>query len=147
MAATVATVAVLTSPPAHATEFMCRDEHTAGVVTGSGPGSTDNGPAAILGFQHVYYVQRSAALARRFLAPEAGGDSDARLQTGIDAVPADTRHCVHIRRLDLTADSHRWQVTVTEYHPTHIAGAYTFAQTVTTRDIDGRALITSIAKS
>ncbi|MEV0768611.1 hypothetical protein [Nocardia salmonicida] len=138
----------MTSPPAHATEFTCPDERSAGLVTGSGPGGTDSGPAAILGFQHAYYVTRSAEHAKAFLTPEfASGDIGERLQIGIDAVAPDTRHCVRITLLDNDIDtgSVGWKVDATEHQPGANPQTVVFAQTVTTRTRDGMSLINDIA--
>ncbi|MGS2811622.1 hypothetical protein [Nocardia sp. MW-W600-9] len=117
VATTVAAIAVMTSPAAHATEFACPDERSTGVVTGSGPGDTTSGPAAILGFNHAYYVDRSAEQARRFLTTDSAIATGDRLQTGIDAAPADTRHCVSISPLTTSSESARWAVTVAEFRP------------------------------
>ncbi|MEU4414781.1 hypothetical protein [Nocardia salmonicida] len=148
VATTVAAVAVMTSPPAHATEFACPDERSAGAVTGSGPGGTDSGPNTILGFQHAYYVTRSAEQAKRFLTPEFGsGVIGELLQPGIDAVAPDTRHCVRMPVLDTDIDtgSVRWQVDLTEHHPGADPATVVFTQTVTTRTHDGVSLISDIA--
>ncbi|MGW0325555.1 hypothetical protein [Nocardia sp. NPDC003183] len=138
----------MTSPPAHAIEFTCSDERSAGVVAGSGPGSTDSGPAAILGFQYAYYVTRSAEHAKAFLTPEfASGGIGERLQPGIDAVARDTRHCIRITLLDNDIDAGfaRWKVDTAEHQPGANPQTVVFAQTVTARTHDGVSLISDIA--
>ncbi|MEV0856622.1 hypothetical protein ACWFPY_29980 [Nocardia fluminea] len=148
VAATVAAVAAVTSPPAHATEFACPDERSAGFVTGFGPGGTDSGPNTILGFQDAYYVTRSAEQAKRFLTPEFGsGVIGERLQAGIDAVAPDTRHCVRMTLLDIDIDtgSVRWQVDLTEHVPGADPATVVFVQTVITRTHEGVSLISDIA--
>ncbi|MGY0497446.1 hypothetical protein ACWZHB_02980 [Nocardia sp. FBN12] len=64
--AALAVVAVVTAPDGSAqpTGFACEETSGPDVVTGSGPGDTTNGPAAILGFNHAYYVDRSAEQGR-----------------------------------------------------------------------------------
>lgn len=116
-----------------------------GVVTGSGPGDTASGPGAILGFNHAYYVQRSAAQARRFLTADALVAPSDRLQAGIDSVPADTYHCVTISPLERIGDADLWAVTVTEYRP----GSEPHAprQIITTRTTGDTTLISSIARA
>ncbi|PKV98952.1 hypothetical protein ATK86_0988 [Nocardia fluminea] len=142
VATTVAAIAVMTSPPAHATEFACPHERSTGVVTGSGPGDTTSGPAAILGFNHAYYVDRSAEQARRFLTADSVIATGDRLQTGIDAAPADTRHCVSISPLTTGGESARWSVTVAEFRPS--TEPWIARQTVTTRTVDEVTLISEI---
>ncbi|GAD87072.1 MULTISPECIES: hypothetical protein [Nocardia] len=117
----------------------------AGVVTGSGPGDFSNGPAAILGFNHAYYVQRSAEQARRFLTADALVGPSGKLQAGIDAVPADTYHCVTISPLERIGDADLWAVTVTEYHPD--SEPYAPRQIITTRTVGELTLISSIARA
>ncbi|MFE9788898.1 hypothetical protein ACFYO7_26320 [Nocardia salmonicida] len=142
VATTVAAIAVMTSPPAHATEFACPHERSTGVVTGSGPGDATSGPAAILGFNHAYYVDRSAEQARRFLTADSAIATGDRLQTGIDAAPADTRHCVSISPLTTSSESAQWAVTVTEFRPS--TEPWIARQTVTTRTVDEVTLISEI---
>ncbi|WP_157225144.1 hypothetical protein [Nocardia thailandica] len=114
-----------------------------GVVSGFGPGNTDTGPGAILGFNYAYYVQRSAEQARRFLTAEALLRSGDQLQAGIDATQAGTHHCVTISPLASLGDVDLWAVTVTEYHP----GSESHAprQIITTRTTGDTTLISSIA--
>ncbi len=145
--AALAVVAVVTAPngSAQPTAFACEETSRLDVVTGSGPGDTTNGPAAILGFNHGYYVDRSAEQARRFLTSDSAIATGDRLQTGIDAVPTDTRHCVSIAPLNVNGESARWTVTVTEYRPG--TGPSIARQTVTTRTSDRVTLISEITAS
>ncbi|MGW5440757.1 hypothetical protein [Nocardia asteroides] len=115
------------------------------MVTGSGPGDTTSGPAAILGFNYAYYVHRSADRARQFLIAEAVVKHGDWLQSGIDALPAETRHCVTISPLDTFGDTDLWAVTVTEYHP-H-GEPFAPRQIITTRTVDGQTRISSIARA
>lgn len=143
--AVLAVVAVVTAPDgvAQPTGFVCEEASGPDVVTGSGPGDTTSGSAAILGFNHAYYVDRSAEQARRFLTSDSAIITGDRLQTGIDAVPADTRHCVSISSVNTTGGSARWAVTVTEYRPG--TQPWVARQTVTTSTADGATLISEIS--
>ncbi|GAA5067793.1 hypothetical protein [Nocardia callitridis] len=71
------------------------------VTTGNGSGDTDSGPGAILGFQHAFYVDRSGALARKFVADDASNiAAAATIQGGIDEqIPAGTKHCLRISEI------------------------------------------------
>ncbi|MFC9871736.1 hypothetical protein [Nocardia salmonicida] len=143
--AALAVVAVVTAPDggAQPTGFACEETTELDVVTGSGPGDTTSGPAAILGFNHAYYVDRSVEYARRFLTSDSAITTGDRLQTGIDAVPAGTRHCMSISPLNTNGESARWAVTVAEFRPG--TERWIARQTVTTRTVDGAILISEIA--
>ncbi|MFD6221209.1 hypothetical protein [Nocardia asteroides] len=131
---------------AQSRRLACADIATSsGVVTGSGPGDTSSGPAAILGYNYAYYVQRSADRARKFLTAETIVGPGVRLQAGIDAVPAATRHCVTISPLDTFGDAELWAVTVTEYRPQ--GEPFAPRQIITTRTVDGVTRISSIARA
>lgn len=146
--ATLAAVAAVTAPDSSAKsrEFACtKTTFSSGVVTGSGPGDTSSGPAAITGFHYAYYVQRSADRARQYLTAETVVGPDGRLQAGIDAVPADTRHCVTISPLAAFGDADLWAVTVTEYRPQ--GEPFAPRQIITTRTVDGVTRISSIARA
>ena len=142
--AVLAVVAVVTAPDgvAQPTGFVCEEASGPDVVTGSGPGDTTSGSAAILGFNHAYYVDRSAEQARRFLTADSVIATGDRLQTGIDAAPADTRHCVSISPLTTGGESARWAVTVAEFRPS--TEPWIARQTVTTRTVDEVTLISEI---
>ncbi|MEV0684754.1 hypothetical protein AB0I35_12905 [Nocardia sp. NPDC050378] len=146
--AALATIAIVTAPDSDAGSrtFTCAQiTSPSGVVTGFGPGDTSSGPGAILGFNYAYYVQRSAEQARRFVTADALVGPGDRLQAGIDAVPAGTRHCVTISPLVRVGDADLWAVTVTEYHP----GSERFAprQLITTRTLGGATLVSAIARA
>lgn len=146
--AVLAAVAAVTAPDssAQSRELACAGiTSPSGVVTGSGPGDTSSGPAAILGYNYAYYVQRSADRARQYLTAETVVGPGGRLQAGIDAVPADTRHCVTISPLDTFGDADLWAVTVTEYRPE--GEPFAPRQIVTTRTVDGVTRISSIARA
>ncbi|PKV76707.1 hypothetical protein ATK86_7108 [Nocardia fluminea] len=145
--ATLAVVAAVIAPngSAQPTASACEETSQADVVTGSGPGDTTTGPTSILGFNHAYYVNRSAELTRRFLTSDSAITTGDRLQTGIDAVPTDTRHCVSIAPLNVNGESALWTVTVTEYRPG--TEPWIARQTVTTRTSDRVTLISEITAS
>ncbi|MEV6363186.1 hypothetical protein [Nocardia asteroides] len=146
--AALAAVTAVTAPDGsvQSRQLACADIATSsGVVTGSGPGDTSSGPAAILGFHYAYYVQRSADQARQFLTTEAAVGPGHRLQAGIDAVPADTRHCVTLSPLDAFGDAELWSVTVTEYRPQ--GEPFAPRRIITTRTVDRVTRISSIARS
>ncbi|MGF0316913.1 hypothetical protein [Nocardia fluminea] len=142
--AALAAVAVVTAPDggAQPTGFACEETAGPDVVTGSGPGDTASGPAAILGFNHAYYVDRSAEQARRFLTADSAIATGDRLQAGTNAAPADIRHCVSISPLTTSSESARWAVTVTEFRPS--TEPWIARQTVTTRTVDRVTLISEI---
>ncbi|MGW6120864.1 hypothetical protein ACWFRF_17635 [Nocardia sp. NPDC055165] len=134
----------MTAPDGSAqpTGFACEETAGPDVITGSVPGDTTSGPAAILGFNHAYYVDRSVEHARRFLTSDSAITTGDRLQTGIDAVPAETLHCVSISPLNTSGKSARWAVTVAEFRPG--TEPWVAQQTVTTRTVDGATLISEI---
>ncbi|MFD3430731.1 hypothetical protein [Nocardia fluminea] len=142
--AALAVIAVVTAPDGSAepTGFACEEPTGPDLFAGSVPGDTTSGPAAIFGFNHAYYVDRSAEQARRFLTPDSVIAAGDRLQTGIDAVPADTRHCGSISSLSSFGDAARWKVTVGEFRPG--IEPWIAEQTITTRTLDGATLISEI---
>ncbi|MCM6774686.1 hypothetical protein NDR87_12865 [Nocardia sp. CDC159] len=117
----------------------CPTEQGNGVLRSAEPGGTESGPAAILWFQHSYYVQRSGERAWEVVAPGAAVPPPAVIQRGIDSVPVGTTHCVRVA----TQTGNRFTVEVTERRPGDIPKTYD-RQTVTTAVVDGRTLITSI---
>ncbi|WP_052314471.1 hypothetical protein [Nocardia thailandica] len=146
--AALTTVAIVTAPDSDAgsrTVTCAQSTSPSGVVSGFGPGDTSSGPGAILGFNYAYYVQRSAEQARRFLTADALVGPGDRLQAGIDAVPAGTRHCVTISPLVRLGDADLWAVTVTEYHPT--TEPFAPRQIITTRTLGAATLISSINRA
>ncbi|AFR51494.1 putative membrane protein (plasmid) [Gordonia sp. KTR9] len=71
-------------------------EKTAGPVTvGNDAGDQRSGPGVIKAFDYAYYVRRSGAQARAVATPNGVGATQA-LQASIDALPAETRHCLRI---------------------------------------------------
>ncbi|MEV4204345.1 hypothetical protein ACWFPY_00850 [Nocardia fluminea] len=142
--AAVAVIAIVTAPDGNAQPMSSGCEQTPDpeLFTGSGPGDTASGPGAIFGFNHAYYVDRSAEQARRFLTPDSVIAAGDRLQSGIDAVSVDTRHCVSISSLSSSGDSARWRVIVGEFRPG--IDAWIAEQTITTHTLHGVTLISEI---
>ncbi|MBF6478929.1 hypothetical protein [Nocardia cyriacigeorgica] len=117
----------------------CPTERTDEVVRSAEAGGTGSGPDAILRFQYAYYVDRSAALAREVVAPDAPVSPASVIQRGIDSIAEGTTHCVRI----VTLEQGRYSVEVTEYRPDGQPATYS-KQMVTTAVIGGRTLITGI---
>ncbi|MGC0366412.1 hypothetical protein ABH922_004396 [Rhodococcus sp. 27YEA15] len=121
----------------------CSPSSDAGVVRGAGPGGTGSGADVILAFDHAYYVDRNGAKARTFLVPDAEVKSATaeELQAGIDTVPQGTEHCVEIR----DSGPNTFAVSLFQRYPdgTQVIGR----QVVSTVDLGGRTLITSIGKA
>ncbi|MFF0488120.1 hypothetical protein ACFYTQ_03775 [Nocardia sp. NPDC004068] len=117
----------------------CPTEQLPGVLRGAEPGGTDSGPAAIMWFQHAYYVERSGERAREVVAPDAVVPPPAVIQRGIDSVPPGTDYCVRV----VTRHDGEYAVEVTERRPGGVPSTYN-RQTVTTAVVGGRTLITSI---
>ncbi|MFI5775948.1 hypothetical protein [Nocardia sp. NPDC051570] len=118
----------------------CPTERSADVLRGAEPGGTDSGPAAIMWFQHSYYVERSGERAWQVVAPGAPVPPPALIQRGIDSVPPGTDYCVRVAN----QSQGKYTVEVTERRPGGAPTTYD-KQTVTTAVVDGRTLITSIA--
>lgn len=110
---------------------------TEGKVTfGNGPGDTSSGIRAILGFEHAYYSERSAARAHLFVAPGANVEPPADLQKTIDQhIPQGTGYCLRIAEIS----SDRFNVEITERRPDGTEAQY--FPVITTVNMDGRTLI------
>ncbi|WP_433578065.1 hypothetical protein [Nocardia brasiliensis] len=110
------------------------------VTVGNGNGDTASGAGAILGFQYAFYVQRSGAQARAFVAPDAENVSSAEIiQGGINAeVPVGTKHCLRIT--EVASDT--FDVDLTQRKPDGTETIY--HQTITTAVRDGKVLVYSI---
>jgi hypothetical protein len=127
-----------TTPATFADGGPCRAGNDGRVVRGDGPGGTDTGPNAVLGFDYAYFVMRDAAAARNFVAPTAAISPVDRLQAGIATVPAGTQHC-----LSIAADGpDRFLVDLTTRHGHDEPSSY--RQIVTTTTTSGHVLITAI---
>ncbi|MBF6348511.1 hypothetical protein IU448_05685 [Nocardia flavorosea] len=118
----------------------CPAERIGNTIQGNGPGGTGSGTDAIFGFQHAYYVARSAEQARTVVAPDAAVPPAADIQRGIDTIPAGTTHCL---RITPGAFVGQYTVVVTEHRPGSAPLGYN-PQLVTTMRIGDRTLITGI---
>ncbi|RBO86461.1 hypothetical protein [Nocardia puris] len=128
-------------PPIH-NPAACPNTTTDRTVTGNGPGSTADGPAAILGFHHAYYTQRSGTAARAFTTPDADLPAAETIQRGIDHTPATHAYCVHITPAATPAEQpggQRWAVSITVADDLR-----TLNQHITTRTEHDHTLITTI---
>lgn len=85
--------AAASAPPVVADE--CPEGVEGPVTVGNDAGDQRSGPGVIKAFDHAYYVERSGAAARAVATPNGVGTTQA-LQASIDAIPADTRHCLTI---------------------------------------------------
>ncbi|MFE3103493.1 serine/threonine-protein kinase [Nocardia tengchongensis] len=122
----------------------CQARRTPDGVTGTDPGGIATGPDAILAFQYAYYVLRSGSIASQFVAGDASNVANpATIQSGIDSLPVGTRYCVQVGRITPGDDDH-WAVKVIQQLPGELQDAFT--QTVTTRTVGSRTLITSIVE-
>ncbi|RDI55476.1 hypothetical protein [Nocardia mexicana] len=127
--------------PAPPVASQCPTERDGDRVQGNGPGGTDSAAAAILAFQHAFYVERSGDRARAVVAADGEVSPAAVLQQGIDSIPPGATHCVTITPTAIPGEN---LVTVTEFRPGHAAQTYN-SQLVTTRHIGDRYLITAIS--
>lgn len=129
------------APPAATTAALsCPATKDGKVTIGNGSGDTASGPAAILGFQYAFYVERSGERARRFVADDAFNVSTAaNIQKGIDEeIPVGTLHCLRI--LEVTPGS--YEVDLQEFRPDGTKRLY--KQIITTVERDGKQLLYSI---
>ncbi|OBA51629.1 hypothetical protein A5789_27215 [Nocardia sp. 852002-51101_SCH5132738] len=133
-----------TTPPAAPVATAGCEQHTGSDYTsGTGPGGTSDGPAAILAFEHGYYVARSGAAARASVAPDASVPTAAAIQAGIDQMPPGVRYCVHITPAPAGGGS-IWNVELTEQYPGEQPAIW--HQTITTLTAGGRTLILAITQ-
>ncbi|MFE1592480.1 hypothetical protein [Nocardia sp. NPDC058705] len=117
----------------------CPTEQFGTMVRGNGAGGTESGIAAILAFQHAYYVARSGDQARTLVSSDAAAPSAAAIQAGIDSTPVGTTHCVEITP---GAFAGQYLVKVTAFRPDSAPSTYT-PQLVGTAEIGNKTLITS----
>ncbi|KAF0848461.1 hypothetical protein FNL39_102611 [Nocardia caishijiensis] len=118
----------------------CRAAADPGVTVGNGAGDTSSGAKAILGFQYGFYVERSGARVREFVAPDAVNISPADvIQKAIDEqIPAGTKHCVKMRETTLGI----YDVELREWHPDGSANVY--KQEIVTTQTEGKWQVKSI---
>lgn len=127
-------------PSATAIAASCPTEQIGDSLRSNGAGGTDSGIAAILAFQHAYYVARSGDEARTLVASNAALPSGAAIQAGIDTIPVGTTHCLDIAPGPAAG---QYLVTITEFRPDAVPIVYN-PQLVDTATVGTKTLITSI---
>ncbi|WP_153347194.1 hypothetical protein [Nocardia aurantia] len=127
------------TPPLSAA-LSCPSRVDGAVTIGNGAGGTDSGTAAILGFQHGFYSERSGAVARSFVAPDAANVSTPEIiQKAIDEqIPRGTTYCLRVEQLA----GDRYNVDLTEHRPDGTTTVY--RQQVSTVVRDNKNLIYAI---
>lgn len=131
---TAAPIPSITSPT------DCKAVAEQAVTVGNGPGDTSTGAKAILGFQYAFYVDRSGAKVREYVAPDAENISPAEtIQKAIDdLIPAGSKHCVKMRETTLG----RYDVELREWHPD--GSAIVYKQEIVTTNTEGKWQVKSI---
>ncbi|TLF72431.1 hypothetical protein [Nocardia cyriacigeorgica] len=105
----VAAPAITAAPPT-STSSPAACEGLTGTTVTDKAGDNHSLAGVVAGFQHAYYVQRSADAAMRFLGPESGIVAEA-LAAGIASIPPGTTHCVAITPIaDTAAEVHLAEV-------------------------------------
>ncbi len=128
------------APVTSAAGADCRTIADEGLTVGNGPGDTSSGARAILGFQYAFYVERSGARVREFVAPDAVTISPADvIQKAIDdQIPRGTTHCVKVRETGVGV----YDVELREWHPDRTSVVY--KQEIVTTLTDGKWQVKSI---
>ncbi|WP_330183208.1 hypothetical protein OHB26_05865 [Nocardia sp. NBC_01503] len=131
---------VTTAAPSSIAALSCPAKRDGALTIGNGPGGTDSGTAAILGFQHAFYADRDGAKARSFVAPDSPTVSPAEtIQQAInEVIPKGTSYCLRIT--DLGAEA--FDADLTEHRPDGTTTVY--RQRIITVNKDGRHLIFTI---
>lgn len=125
--------------PAAAASGFCPATDTPQLWVGNGAGATDSAQAAIAGFEHAYYTDRSGHKAHTFTTPDAAVPPADEMQRGIDAtVTEQTDYCLRIRPGE-KPDTHNVSLTVRDE-----TGEGSFDQIITTARAGDRVLITAI---
>ena len=134
------TVAGGKSSPPSVAALSCPARTDGNVVIGNDPGDTNSGAAAILGFQHAFYADRSGAKAHDFVAPDASNVSTAStMQQAIDSlIPQGTTYCLRVE----TVTPDQFNVDLTEHRPDGTTTLY--KQLVKTVNREGKNLVFSI---
>ncbi|MGV9820429.1 hypothetical protein [Nocardia xishanensis] len=118
----------------------CPSARDGNMTRGNGPGGTDSGPDAILGFQYAFYVERSGERVRKFVAPDAVNISTGEvIQKAIDElIPKGTTHCLWM----FEVAPGTYEVDLREHRPD--GSTIVYKQTVITVEKDGKTLVSSI---
>lgn len=117
----------------------CPESVDGAVTVGNDAGDQNSGPGVIKAFDYAYYVERSAQRARAVATPTGVGSAEA-LQASIDALPADTAHCLRIT----DRGNGLYAVQLTETRPGEPPIVY--PQLIQTVVADGKSWIASIKK-
>lgn len=139
------TAATGTSPAAPVPtpiDEVCPARSDGNVTTGRDAGGTDSSAGVIKAFNDAYYTQRDANAVSQFVLPAARPaviPSLENLQKAIDALPANTTHCLTIT--DLGGGLNR--VDLAQFDPAPGGDRATFHQLVQTTNDNGRWLIVS----
>ncbi|WP_182348741.1 hypothetical protein [Tomitella gaofuii] len=119
---------------------FCPASDTPELWVGNGAGGTDSARAAIAGFEHAYYAERSGQKARTFTTPDAAVPPADQIQQGIDnTISPQTDYCLRIRP---AAAPNTHTITLTVRDETGQTGS--FDQVITTTRAGDRVLITAI---
>ncbi|MFC4125012.1 hypothetical protein [Nocardia rhizosphaerae] len=126
--------------PSISSPTECKAMSEQAVTVGNGPGDTSSGAKAILGFQYAFYVERSGAGVREFVAPDAENISPAAtIQQAIDdLIPQGSTHCVRMRETSTGI----YDVELREWHPD--GSAIVYKQEIVTTNTDGKWQVKSI---
>ncbi|MFI5783730.1 hypothetical protein [Nocardia sp. NPDC051570] len=141
----------VSAPPTTAAEVAtvatagCEQSSGVDTASGTGPGNTDTAADAIMAFEHAYYAQRSGVAVRAVVAPDASVPQTAKIQAGIDQLPAALRYCVKVSKVPAGGGA-LWAVTLTEQWPDE-AAPVVYHQTVTTSHLGGRYLISAVSEA
>ncbi|WP_067818558.1 hypothetical protein [Nocardia inohanensis] len=121
-------------------QLSCPARREGALTIGNGEGGTDSGAAAILGFQHAFYVERNGVKAHSFVAPDTPTVSTAETiqSAGIDQTPAGTTYCVRIS--EIAPETYDADLTV--HSPDGTTAVY--RQRIVTVNRDGKHLIFTI---
>lgn len=127
------------TPGATAVADDCPESVDGPVTTGNDSGDQESGPGVIKAFDYAYYVDRSGERARTVATPSGVGSAK-DLQASIDALPADTSHCLRIT----DRGNGLYAVQLTETRPGEQPIVY--PQLIQTVQADGKTWIASIKK-
>lgn len=135
------------APPAPPALLCPNSRGNTTAVVGNGVGGTDSGAAAIMGFQHAFYVERSGMMAHSFVAADSPTVSAAGvIQQAIDQqVPRGTSYCVRAQDTAMRAEPGEgeiYYVDVTQHDPNGAETVYKQQVIVVVRE--GRYLIYDI---
>lgn len=118
----------------------CPESVDGAVTTGNDAGSQRSGAEVIKAFDYSYYVRRSGAAARAMATPTGVGTIE-QLQTSINQIPQQTRHCLSIT----DRGNGLYAVRLTE-SPPEGGAPLVYRQLIQTVAAGGKTWIASITK-